>query len=449
MANNKDNNEFTINNDVLDQRKALNQFKHTISSMNKEPANKFTNKFDEVRIRIGKIDNYLIDRGGGRIDPLDTDRVINMISGKVSIQWIGYSGGFIRTEEYEYPSPGFTEDWKYDPSKDSKKPEERTLNCYNHNKASAREIVDLTHAFIWNSDSNWAGVKSLPPVGSIVVCGQTKNNKVVILGYLQDQNGYRVSRPYLKPGETIIKGYGNNYTHWRYSDKMDTHLWCKKGTIDLDDPYKKDEYDSNIEMWQRFDCFTKNILTTVEDVDELNKSLFEMTPLLLENKNTDKNGNVGREVIRAQDVTLQCSSSGSTAKIIETANSITAKVNDSAVLKINPSLISMTTGGTRLSVSPSCVSVNEILRVSSTIYTNILHANTIYTNSLYVGGIEIRALIAQICNSIHSQHSSLTARSSVETEKYISVKDEKDIKIEELEERIKKLEKIIEGDKRE
>ena len=55
---------------------------------------------------------------------------------------------------------------------------------------------------------------------------------------------------------------------------MDTHLWCKKGTIDLDDPYKKDEYDSNIEMWQRFDCFTKNILTTVEDVDELSNIHF-------------------------------------------------------------------------------------------------------------------------------------------------------------------------------
>ena len=414
MANNKNNNEFTINNDVLEQRKALNQFRHTTSSMNKEPANKFTNKFDEVRIRIGKIDNYLIDRGDGKIDPLDTDRVINMISGKVSIQWIGYSGGFIRTEEYEYPSPGFTEDWKYDPCKDSKKPEERTLHCYNHNKASAREIVDLTHAFIWNSDSNWAGVKSLPPVGSIVVCGQTKNNKVVILGYLQDQNGYRVSRPYLKPGETIIKGYGNNYTHWRYSDKIDTHLWCIKGTKDLDDPYKKDEYDSNIEMWQRFDCFTKNILTTVEDVDELNKSLFEITPFLLENKNTDKNGNVGREVIRAQDVTLQCSSRSSTAKIIETANSITAKVNESAILKINPSSMSMSTGGTMLSVSPSYVSISKDLRVN----------NSTYTNNLYVGGVEIRNLTTQICNNICNQYASST-----------------DIKMEKLEERIKELEK--------
>ena len=197
-------------------------------------------------------------------------------------------------------------------------------------------------------------------------------------------------------------------------------------------------------MWQRFDCFTKNMLMTVEDVDELNKSLFEMTPLLLENKNTDKNGNTGREVIRAQDVTLQCSSRSSTAKIIETANSIIAKVNESAILNINSSSISMSTGGTSLLVSPSCVSIGKDLRVSNSTYTN-----TLYTNNLYVGGIEIRTLIAQICNSIHSQHSSLAVRSSVETEKYISVKDEKDIKIEELEERIKKLEKIIEGDKRE
>ena len=41
---NKDDNNFSINTDILEQRKALNQYKHTISSMNKEPANKFTNK---------------------------------------------------------------------------------------------------------------------------------------------------------------------------------------------------------------------------------------------------------------------------------------------------------------------------------------------------------------------------------------------------------------------
>lgn len=438
---NKDDNNFSINTDVLEQRKALNQYKHTISSMNKEPANKFTNKFDEVRIRIGKIDNYLIDRSGGRIDPLDTDRVINMISGKVSIQWIGYSGGFIRTEEYEYPSPGFTEDWKYDPSKDCKEPEKRTLHCYNHNKASAREIVDLTHAFIWNNDSNWAGVKSLPPVGSIVVCGQTRNNKVIILGYLQDQNGYRVSRPYLKPGETIIKGYGNNYTHWRFSDKLDTHVWCIKDTTDLDDPKKEDKYDKSIEMWQRFDCYNKYMLMTVENIEDIDKSLFEMTPTGLNSRTTDKNGNKGEEIITANDVTISCSSRSSTARIVETANSITAKINGSAIFKIDSSSLSMSTGSTKLTVNPYNVSINRDLRVS----------NSTYTNNLYIGGIEIRDLIEQICASVCSSMTSSLIKSPVKSSVKSSVRNEneKDIKIKELEERIEKLEKIIKGDNHE
>lgn len=267
---------ISINNSELEQRKAISNFNRTLANMQKSPANKSTEKFDEVRLRIGKIDNYLIDRGGEAIDPLDTDRIINMSNGKVVIQWLNYSGGVLRPADYGYPSTGFTEDWKYDPTSDTKKPEDRTLDCYNHEKASAREIVDLTHAFVWNNTSNWAGIRSLPPVGSIVVCGFAKNNKTIILGYLQDETGYKVSKPYLKPGETIIKGYGNNYIHFRQSDRLDIHVKSEAGKNDIEDPFKNDKYQVSLDLWQRFDGYTGNIITSVEDVDNGNKGLLEI-----------------------------------------------------------------------------------------------------------------------------------------------------------------------------
>lgn len=287
------NKNFKITNNELEQRKAISNFNRTISNMQKPPANKFTEKFDEIRLRIGKIDNYLIDRGGEPIDPLDTNHIINMSNGKVVIQWLNYSGGVLRPADYGYPATGFVEDWKYDPTRDSKKPENRTLNCYNHEKASARETVDLTHAFVWNNTSNWAGIRSLPPVGSIVVCGFTKNNKVVILGYLQDETGYKVSKPHLKPGETIIKGYGNNYIHFRQSDRLDIHVKADGGKKDIEDPYNNDVYQVSVDLWQRYDGYTGNIITSVENLENNQKGLMEISynSVSLESYDNNKNRN--------------------------------------------------------------------------------------------------------------------------------------------------------------
>src|SRR3712207_3477009 len=68
-------------------------------------------------------------------------------------------------------------------------------------------------------------------------------------------------------GETMIKGYGNNYIHWRWSDKLDAHVWCKRNEIDIDDPYKTDRYPHDIDMWVRFDCYTSNLWIEVSQLD--------------------------------------------------------------------------------------------------------------------------------------------------------------------------------------
>ena len=80
----------------------------------------------------------------------------------------------------------------------------------------------------------------------------------VILGYVS--TNYNACKPFVKPGETIIKGYGNNYIHWRWSNKLDINVKSKKGEVDLDDPYKKQTYPNSVDMWMRFDCYTRNFL---------------------------------------------------------------------------------------------------------------------------------------------------------------------------------------------
>ena len=309
-------NEFQINFNDLAAHQAINE--HILSQANSlaQPANKFNEpKLDENRIRLAIIDNYLIDRHGD-IDPLKTDHIINMKTGKVVIKWIEYNGGVIRPEQFGYPNVGYPEDWEYYPELDNKYPEDRTLNCYNHDKASEKEMLDLSSAFIWSNGKNWCGINYMPPVGSIVIVGFKKNNIPVILGFMQSD--YKACNP-LKPGEMMIKGFGDNYTHWRWSNKLDTRVSCKKGDIDLDDPYKKQTYQNDIELWQRFDTYTQNITFDAKNLNTNTRTIVEIRPesfnvgnnkskLLV--SNTDIYSIVGNSTLSLVDskIEIQCNS---------------------------------------------------------------------------------------------------------------------------------------------
>lgn len=299
MSDNKTNNESSntstnMNEPVfdlsmLDALNALYEHDQIKTNSTTNPVNVAADKFDEVRIRLAQIDNYLIERNGAKIDPLKVDNVINMNTGKVVIKWVDFNGGVVRPEQFGYPSEGYLEDWKYFPEKDDKYPEKRTLNCYNHNKASDKEMLELVHAFIWSNGSNWCGMNYLPPIGSVVAVGFKKNNMPVILGYVS--TNYNVCKPFVKPGETVIKGYGNNYIHWRWSNKLDINVKSKKGEVDLDDPYKKQTYPNSVDMWMRFDCYTRNFLIDVKQTDgKAAKTTMEIKPEIL--KMTSGNGTV-------------------------------------------------------------------------------------------------------------------------------------------------------------
>lgn len=281
-TNTSDNttNEPMLDLSMLDAINALYEHDQIKSNSTTNPVNVTAEKFDEVRIRLAQIDNYLIDRNGSNIDPLKVDNVINMNTGRVVIKWVDLNGGVLRPEQFGYPSEGYLEDWQYFPEKDDKYPERRTLDCYNHDKASDKEMLELSHAFIWSNGSNWCGMNYLPPVGSVVVVGFKKKNMPVILGYVP--TNYKNCTPFVKPGETVIKGYGNNFIHWRWSDKLDINVKSKKGEIDLDDPYKKQTYPNTIDMWMRFDCYTRNFIIDIKQTDgDTKRTTLEIKPEIL------------------------------------------------------------------------------------------------------------------------------------------------------------------------
>lgn len=342
-------------------------FDHDQINLNstKKPANVVPDKFDEVRIRIGQIDNYLIERNGQKIDPLKTDQIINMKTGKVVVRWIDYSGGIIRPEQFGYPSEGFTEPWTYYPDKDSKYPEKRTLDAYNHDKASDKEMIELTHAFIWNNGSNWCGMNYLPPVGSIVVVGFKKNNLPVILGYLQTD--YSTAKPYIKPGETLIKGYGENYMHWRWSDKLDIHLNTTKDKIDLDDPYKNDKYPNTIEMWMRFDCYTRNIVIDVNQLDEgsQKRTTIEVKP---ESVNINSNDGNNKSSFTVSPTDIYGSSGDSNFYV--SPSKVTMASNGSNIL-VSSSDISIKSAGTVNIQANSGININSNSNIDITSNSNI------------------------------------------------------------------------------
>ena len=366
--------DFEINLDYMSAQKATSDFYKNQYLSNKKPLNVSSEGNDEFRIRIGIIDNYLIDRKGTIEDPLDVKNVINMKTGKVVIRWLNYNGGLIRPEDYGYPSSGYPEKWKYIPSKDSKYPEKRTLDCYNHDKASNREILDLSHAFIWANDKNWCGINSLPPVGSRVAIGFLKNNQPVILNYIQ--TNYTICKPFLKPGETLIKGYGDNYIHFRQSSKLDLHVKSEKGKKDLDDPYNRDIYPNSIEMWQRFDCYTRNLLFDInqKDSNAIYRSTLELKPEMtkLTTKSSTKESFY---TITPNDLLLK-------------SNNSKLYLGTEAILQCNNSKITLNNGKANINVNTN---IGGILSIPS--YSNV--TNTLNNILKRLSSLESRMMSAE------------------------------------------------------
>ncbi len=203
-----------------------------------------SDKFSDIRIRLAIIDNPEASRKQFEsIDPFDIRNCINLNNGKVTLKWVDSPGGIIRTNHVNG-------EWVYKKDKDNYNPENRDFQEWSI--TSQREQVHLSHPFIWANSDNYCGINYIPPVGSIVMVGFRKQGLPLILGYVQSH--YQICKPPLKPGEMTFKGYGNNYIHNRWSDKLDIKAWSKEGNRDLDDPEGKKTNKSSANLWIRLNA---------------------------------------------------------------------------------------------------------------------------------------------------------------------------------------------------
>lgn len=256
------------------------------------PYDGMVDKFGEVRLRLAIIDNHEIIREQySRIDPLNTKKIINMNTGELTLRWIDLPGGIIRPTGTNNDLVGT---WKYHKDKDKPNPEDREFDEWEI--TSRREMVSLTHPFIWANDKNYCGFNYIPPIGSVVIVGFKKHGFPVILGYVPTH--YKIFYPVLKPGEMVMKGYGNNYTHWRWTDKIDFKAWSIKDEIDIDytDDYTEEERvnPTDCTLWIRLNANKRFIqLSAMENDTEPKKAhgphqtVFTLTPKTLSVKSEE------------------------------------------------------------------------------------------------------------------------------------------------------------------
>lgn len=212
-----------------------------------------------IKLRLAIIDNPEINRPNSiGFDPTDADEAVNDNTGKVSLRWIGMSGGVINPDKSGSKTGKIT----------SYNPEDRTLD--ETRNSSIRELVPLTHPFLWAGPDNWCGYNYLPPIGAKVIVGFGKSGLPYILGYLNPH--YKICTPFLRPGEICNKGYGNNYIHNRWSNKLDLKAWVTAGEQDIDDPSAEKSASEDCTLWIRMDADNANIEISA------NSSVFYLTP---------------------------------------------------------------------------------------------------------------------------------------------------------------------------
>ncbi len=237
------------NNIISSEDMALNsQYMKNNSTFNRlnssSPQGGMADQYSDIRIRLAIIDNPEIKRDkNSQINPLDINGSINVNTGKIALRWVDSPGGIIRTQD-------LSGQWTYNPDKDKYNPEDRDFQEWSI--TSQREQVSLSHPFIWANNENWCGINYLPPAGSIVIVGFRKQGMPLILGFVQTH--YQICEPPLKLGEIVNKGYGNNYIHNRWSDKLDLKAWSNAGNLDKDDPYRKKINTASCTLWIRLNA---------------------------------------------------------------------------------------------------------------------------------------------------------------------------------------------------
>lgn len=176
----------------------------------------------QLQLRIATIENPLKSINSPiSKDNLDTSGVVNLNTGKCTLRFNDFQVGVaIQNDKgspvdnpYSYSAP------------------DRTL--IDVADSSIGPCVPLTYPFVFTNAKNWCGINYIPPASSKVIVGFGKNHTAFILGYLAEH--YQAMTPVLMPGEVCISGWGNNYIHWQWSNKIDIVAGATQGARDLDD----------------------------------------------------------------------------------------------------------------------------------------------------------------------------------------------------------------------
>jgi hypothetical protein len=200
------------------------------------------NKFTDVVLRLAVVDDPdKVRPNAFKINFTSTDGVVNPATQKVCLRWLGMNGGVVNPGN-DSSGSGTRESYN---SEDGKFSEQVGVG-------STRTAVPITHPFIWVSANNWCGFNHLPPIGAKVIVGFSKNNAPYILGYLNPKP--KLCQPVIRPGETCIKGYGNNYILWHQSNKLDLHAYASEGMSDPDDPTHAKTAVGEADLWIRMDA---------------------------------------------------------------------------------------------------------------------------------------------------------------------------------------------------
>jgi hypothetical protein len=239
-----------------------------IMSIKRPKDSGITDPLVDVRLRIGIIDNPSITRSQDEIiDPLNPYKIINMSTGKICVKWLT-GGGLIRSEDF------------------LEKKEEELEEGEKYDDFSHREIVTLIHPVMWSNHKNWMGFHYMPPVGSVVVIGFRKNNLPILLGFLPSH--YQICDE-LNLGEMMLKGYGNNTSHWKQNNEIEHKVWSTQGEKDALGVTFNETIRLKIRM--KSSNNNKEEVDNNEDVSDLNNKN-NLIEIIAYNSQNDQNQNV-------------------------------------------------------------------------------------------------------------------------------------------------------------
>lgn len=352
-----DNENLSLNREYIKNQSTFNKLE------DRSPFDGMLDKLGEVKLKLAIIDNPEIIRSGNTLlNPLDMKNIYNFNNGCVCLKWVDSPGGVIRPSEVDGKWEKISKNEKYNP-------EEREYNEWDI--SSRRQQVNLSHPFIWADNKNYCGFNYIPPVGSMVIVGFRKQGLPFVLGFLPTH--YKICYPVLKPGEMVLKGYGNNYIHNRWSDKLDLKAWSVKNEKDLDDPKGEKKNISDCTLWIRLNANDRYIELIAEEsgngkvTDKFNKY-----PI-------DADGNHKTSVvIRPRDITIKSSNDKESSSYFQNEKLIQLDVKEYILNAENTTINSKYT--TTINSKDLDINTQNITDITST-NNNINSNNNLNINS--------------------------------------------------------------------